>query len=344
MLGSALFELRGLALMERLTTCLVRALFTVIAVATVIGASFEVEAAPPARVQTFIRNVDRELTKNPLFHSLEGLAERHGFEIYLEKESADSLFRLVGTDWLESAKSLEHLGFLGANENVQLVVRGSEYHLELVRTLIAKHLERINPFTKKSRWQTRLESPDERTLQPKFQWMVPKAYVACRDCNERVDERFVDFFLDNEADERTTQKSLELLLKLRELDRAVQTRPTKIKAELFHEVVTMISQMNVFRIAEHELPVIFEVMSSIDASTQTPNHDNTVLIRELQTMGFAAKFKELTKRILALPQYRYVYDFWHPPDLIQKQAGAVSDYLKWTLRPSCEALFGAASP
>lgn len=299
----------------------------------------DVEAAQQGRVQTFIRNVDRELSKNPLFHALEGVAERHGFEIYIEKESADSLFRIVGTDWLQTAHKRPDLDFLGANENIHLVVRGSAYHLDLVRTMVSKYLERINPFTKQSRWETRLESAEERSLQSKYEWMVPKAYIACLHCEERVDTRFANFFLDNEDEARATQQSLDLLLVLRALDRATQKHPTRIDGKLFHEAVTMISQMNVFRIADHEIPAIFEVMSSIEAATHTPKKNSEVLVTELRTMGFFGKFEALTKRVLALPQYRYVYDFSETPDRIEKQADAVTEYLRWTIKRSCEAMF-----
>ncbi|CAN5712748.1 hypothetical protein BH10BDE1_BH10BDE1_03400 [soil metagenome] len=315
--------------------------FAAIIISAVLSATFSMtaNAAPPARVQTFVRNIDTELRKNPIFHALESLAERHGFEIYFEKETADSLLRVVGADFVQSKHSRPDLDFLGANENIQVAVRGSQYQLDLVQTLITKHLDRINPFTKKSRWQARLEERGEKELGGKYANLVPRVYIACRDCSERVDERLVSFFLDSEADLRGSQNSLELLLKLRELDRAVQKFPTRIRPELFHSALVMLSQMNPYRLTERELPAIYEVMSSINAALNHPVQNTYVLASELQTLGFTAKFQDVSKRILALPEFQYFYDFSAVPELMKKQAGGVTKYLQWTAHRTCEAMF-----
>jgi hypothetical protein len=150
--------------------------------------------------------------------------------------------------------------------------------------------------------------------------------------------------LDNEDEERSTQKAIDLFLVMRSLDRAVQVRPTRISGKLFHSAVTLLSRMSVFRIADHELPEIFEVMSSIEAAARAPKEDNAVLIAELRAMGFMPKFQELSKRILSRPQYRYEEDFWETPKHIEKQARAVTDYLKRTTRHSCEVIFASVAP
>jgi hypothetical protein len=170
--------------------------------------------------------------------------------------------------------------------------------------------------------------------------MVPRIFIACRNYFERVDERFVNFFLDNEAEMRSTQNSKELLIELRKLQKVVQARPTVIGAELFHSMLVMITQMNAYRIPEQDLPAIFEVMTAIDSETNRfPLKENAVLINELRTMGFGAKLHDLTKRMLALPEYGYFFDFHQVPDAIKNQSGAVTDYFRWTAARACQVMF-----
>ncbi len=318
---------------------LIHTLFAVLMLFGPIGPAHGAITQPFSRIDTVVQNVEIQMTRNPIFKELAKLAARHGFEIYLEKQTADSMLRVIGTGALPTKHRMPALDFLGANEKISIVVVGSDFHLELLNSLISRFLERTSLLTGKSRWQTRLETPLERELPPRLAKLVPKVYIHCRTCTERVDRSSIEFFLDNEIDERSTLSTDELYLSLLELKRVVEVRPVRIKPELFQSILVLLSRLNVYRIRDNQLPAIYEVMTSIDSSLQTPGVLNGTLRRELTTLGFEKAYREVSDRILERPEYGYDIDLSKVPDSVVQRARAVMTYAKWTAKLSCQSIF-----